>query len=133
MARGSLTRCDIAWMRAQPDVVAVLTALDVPGRNDCGAILQDEPILASLERVANDTDNHRMQGELRYLGQPVCAVIARTREADRPAAAQVAQPLTNEPLPAMLHHLGAAQCVAKGGPGVGQQRAACHWSPGQVS
>jgi len=109
VARGRLTRFDIDWMRAQPDVVAVLTALDVPGRNDCGAILQDEPILASLERVANDTDNHRMQGELRYLGQPVCAVIARTREAARRAAAQVAQALTIEPLPAMLDPLAAAE------------------------
>ena len=56
-----------------PGVVAVLTAADIPGANDCGSIVHDDPILAD--------------GELRYLGQPVFAVIARTRDDARRAAA----------------------------------------------
>jgi xanthine dehydrogenase large subunit len=52
----------------------VLTAADIPGRNDCGPIVHDDPILCD--------------GEIRYLGQPVFAVIARTRGAARRAAAR---------------------------------------------
>ena len=34
-------------VRRAPGVVAVLTAADIPGVNDCGPILHDDPILAS--------------------------------------------------------------------------------------
>lgn len=74
IAHGRLLAIDLAVLRAQPGVVAVLTAADIPGPNDCGPILHDDPILAD--------------GELRYLGQPVFAVIASTRDAARRAAAQ---------------------------------------------
>ena len=60
--------------RAMPGVVAVLTAADIPGPNDCGPIVHDDPILAD--------------GDVHYLGQPVFAVIADTRDAARRAAAQ---------------------------------------------
>ena len=33
-------------MRAMPGVVAVLTAADIPGANDCGPVIHDDPILA---------------------------------------------------------------------------------------
>ena len=62
-------------LRAQPGVVAVLTADDVPAENS-GPLAHDDPILA--------------HGELRYLGQPVFAVIATTRDAARRAAAGAA-------------------------------------------
>jgi hypothetical protein len=71
--------------RALPGVVAVLSAADIPGPNDCGAIVHDDPILAD--------------GEVRYVGQPVFAVIAETRDAARRAAAQAKQVLEIEPLP----------------------------------
>ncbi len=72
-ACGRLGAPSLDRVRAMPGVVAVLTAADVPGANDCGAIVHDDPILAD--------------GEVRYLGQPVFAVIATTREAARRAAA----------------------------------------------
>ena len=75
-------------LRALPGVVAVLTAADIPGPNDCGSIVHDDPILA--------------EGELRYLGQPVFAVIATTRDAARRAAAQAKDVLQIEPLPPVL-------------------------------
>ena len=37
---------DFAGVRSSPGVVAVLTAADIPGENDCGPIVHDVPILA---------------------------------------------------------------------------------------
>jgi xanthine dehydrogenase large subunit len=88
VAHGRLLAIDLATLRAQPGVVAVLTAADIPGTNDCGPILHDDPILAD--------------GELRYVGQPVFAVIALTRDAARRAAARAKAVLQVEPLPPIL-------------------------------
>jgi xanthine dehydrogenase large subunit len=93
VAHGRLTGIDLDTLRAQPGVVAVFTAHDIPGRNDCGPIVQDDPILAAEE--------------LMYLGQPVFAVIATTRELARRAAALARQILAIEPLPACLDPLAA--------------------------
>jgi xanthine dehydrogenase large subunit len=88
VAHGRLTGLSLDALRALPGVVAVLAAADIPGPNDCGAILHDDPILAD--------------GELRYLGQPVFAVIATTREAARRAAARAKDVIAFEALPAVL-------------------------------
>ncbi|MCH8180183.1 MAG: hypothetical protein IIA02_10430 [Proteobacteria bacterium] len=88
LAHGRLLGIDVDALRAQPGVVAVLTAADIPGRNDCGAIVHDEPILA--------------EGELQYLGQPVFAVLSASRDTARRVAALAAQVLRTEPLPALL-------------------------------
>ena len=66
VAHGKLTGMTLAVIRAMPGVVAVLSADDIPGSNDCGSIIHDDPILCD--------------GEIRYLGQPVFAVIAETRK-----------------------------------------------------
>jgi xanthine dehydrogenase large subunit len=63
-------------------------AADIPGANDCGPIVHDDPILA--------------EGDVRYLGQPVFVVVANSREAARRAAAQAKRVLRIEPLPARL-------------------------------
>ena len=85
-----------------PGVVAVLTAADIPGTNDCGPIVHDDPILA--------------QDMVHYRGQPVAIVVAHTREAARRAASRAKEALEIEPLPACLdvrqahaqgQHLGA--------------------------
>jgi len=88
VAHGRLVGMTLDRIREQPGVVAVLTAADIPGSNDCGPILHDDPILA--------------EGELRYLGQPVFAVIATTRDLARRAAALAKDVLQIEPLPAVL-------------------------------
>ncbi len=67
---------DLEAVRAAPGVRAVLTAADIPGLNDCGAVVHDDPILAA--------------GEVHYLGQPVFAVVADTREQARHAARHAA-------------------------------------------
>jgi xanthine dehydrogenase large subunit len=92
VAHGVLRGIDLARLRAQPGVVAVLTARDIPGTNDCGALLHDEPILAGEPAAESEPDTL-----LRWRGQPVFAVIARTRTQARQAAALAAQVLQIEP------------------------------------
>ena len=73
VAHGRLTALSLEAVRAMPEVVDVITAADIPGVNDCGSIIHDDPILCD--------------GEIRYVGQPLFAVIARSRDAARRAAA----------------------------------------------
>ncbi len=88
LAHGRLRGVDVARLRDCPGVIDVLLAADLPGPNDCGPIVADDPILAD--------------GTLHYLGQPVFAVIATTRELARRAAALARDVIDAEPLPALL-------------------------------
>ncbi len=89
LAHGRLLAIDVAALRALPGVVAVFTAADIPGHNDCGPIVHgDDPILAS------DT--------VHYLGQPMFAVIAADRRVARRIAARAKEFVSIEPLPALL-------------------------------
>jgi len=72
IAHGRITSVDLSAVRAAPGVVAVLTAADIPGRNDVSPTgLMDEPIF---------TDD-----VVQYHGQPVFAVVATTRDLARRA------------------------------------------------
>ncbi|MGN6525945.1 MAG: xanthine dehydrogenase molybdopterin binding subunit [Burkholderiaceae bacterium] len=93
LAHGRIKSFAIDRIRAMPGVVDVITGADVPGANDCGTIVHDDPILAD--------------GEVRHVGQPVFAVIATDRELARRAAAQAKHVLEIEPLPAILTALEA--------------------------
>lgn len=88
VAHGVLHSIDVAALKAMPGVVDVITALDLDGVNDCGPIIHDDPILAT--------------GHVHYVGQPVCAIIATTRDLARRAAAQLPKLAHIEPLPALL-------------------------------
>jgi len=88
VAHGRITAMALDGLRALPGVVAVLTASDIPGPNDCGSILHDDPILCD--------------SEIRYLGQPVFAVIAETRDLARRVAARAKEVLTIDSLPPVL-------------------------------
>lgn len=71
-AHARLTRVDLDAVRAAEGVVCVLTAAEVPGENDVSPTHRhDEPLLA--------TDL------VEFVGQPIFAVAARTREAARRA------------------------------------------------
>ena len=72
-AHARIVSLDLAAVRSAPGVIAVLSAADIPGENNCGPVLHDDPILAD--------------DEVLYLGQPVFAVIAETHELARRAAA----------------------------------------------
>lgn len=91
VAHGVLKRIDVDALRALPGVVDVFTAADIPGTNDCGSLVHDDPILAGEPGAT-----------LRYLGQPVFAVIATTRDAARRAAAKAAQVIEADVLPPVL-------------------------------
>jgi xanthine dehydrogenase large subunit len=88
LAHGRLLGIELDRLRAQPGVVAVFTAADIPGANDCGPIVHDDPILAE------DT--------LQYRGQPVYLVVATQRELARRAAAMAADVIRAEALPPVL-------------------------------
>jgi len=97
VAHGRLTALALDPIRALPGVVAVISASDIPGPNDCGSIVHDDPILCAIERHDDGE-----WGEIRYLGQPVFAVIATTRDAARRAAAKAKDVLTIEAAPPVL-------------------------------
>ncbi|MFM8345523.1 MAG: molybdopterin cofactor-binding domain-containing protein, partial [Betaproteobacteria bacterium] len=97
VAHGRLISIDRERLLAQPGVVAVLTAQDIPGANQCGPIVADDPILAD--------------GTVHYLGQPVFAVVARERRLALRAAALASEVVSIEPLPAVLT---ARQAYARG-------------------
>ncbi len=59
-------------VRAAPGVVDVMVAADVPGENNYGSIVKDDPVFAD--------------GLVQYVGQPVFAVAATTVDAARRAA-----------------------------------------------
>lgn len=88
LAHGRLLGVDLARLRAQPGVVAVYTAADIPGANDCGPVIHDDPVLAD--------------GVLRYLGQPVFLVVAESRELARRAARLAREVIRAEALPPVL-------------------------------
>lgn len=45
-AHAKIVSMDFDAVRATPGVVAVFTAGDIPGVNDCGPIVHDDPVLA---------------------------------------------------------------------------------------
>ncbi len=91
IAHGVIEAIDVAAIRALPGVVDVFTASGIPGVNDCGSLVHDDPILAG---EAGDT--------LRYVGQPVFAVIATTRDAARRAASNAKAVIRARALPPIL-------------------------------
>ena len=88
VAHGRLTSIDLDAVRKLPGVVDAFGADAIPGRNDCGPIVHDDPILAD--------------GTVWYLGQPVFVVLAHTRDAARRAAAQAKKVVAIDALPPVL-------------------------------
>jgi len=85
-AHARIKAMDLAPVRAAPGVVAVLTAADIPGENNVGPILHDDPILAAEE--------------VQYIGQPIFMVVAETVDQARRAARLAT--IEYEELPATL-------------------------------
>ncbi|HEV7817059.1 MAG TPA: xanthine dehydrogenase molybdopterin binding subunit [Janthinobacterium sp.] len=85
-AHAHIVALDLAAVRAAPGVAAVYTAADIPGVNDCGPIIHDDPILAD--------------GLVQYVGQPLFIVVADSHDNARRAARRAA--IVYEELPAIL-------------------------------
>ena len=73
--RGRIRRLDTGPAAAVRGVFAVLTAQDIPGQNQIGEIVPDEPLLA--------------QDEVVYVGQPVALVVADSAALARRAAGMI--------------------------------------------
>lgn len=91
VAHGRIRKLDLSAVTAAPGVVAVFTAADVPGENNYGAVLKDDPLFAD--------------DEVQYVGQPLFAVAARSYQEARRAAALAK--VEYEELPAILDIRGA--------------------------
>ena len=85
-AHAKVLSLELTAVRAAPGVVAVFTARDIPGKNDVGPVVHDDPIFAD--------------GEVMYAGQSLFAVAAETVELAR-RAARLAK-IEYEDLPALL-------------------------------
>ena len=96
LAHGVIRALHLDRLRALPGVVDVFGAAAIPGRNDCGPLVHDDPILAGEAGAT-----------LRYLGQPVFVVVATTRDAARRAAARARDVIEAEALPPVLDPLQA--------------------------
>ncbi len=66
-ARGKIRSIDLTEVRKFPGVVAVITAADIPGKNDVSPGSADEPVFA--------------QTDVLFHSQPVFAVAATSRDA----------------------------------------------------
>ena len=70
-AKGRIKSIDLGAVRAAPGVVCVLDANDIPGENDCSPAAGGDPIFSD--------------GEIKFHGQVIFAVIAKTRDQARRA------------------------------------------------
>lgn len=71
-AHARISSIDLSAVRAAPGVIDVMIADDIPGDNNCGPVIADDPVLAP--------------GLVQYAGQAVFAVAAITVEQARKAA-----------------------------------------------
>ncbi len=72
---GRIVRLDTTPAAVVQGVACVLTAADIPGENQIGGIVLDEPLLA--------------EGEVHFAGQPIVAVVADSERQARRAAAAI--------------------------------------------
>ncbi len=71
-AHARIRSIDLSAVRAAPGVIDVMTADDIPGANNCGHVVADDPVFAP--------------GLVQYAGQAVFAVAATTVDQARKAA-----------------------------------------------
>jgi xanthine dehydrogenase large subunit len=83
LAHGVLKSLDLRAAQKAPGVVRILTAQDIPGRNQIGGIVPDEPLLA--------------EGHVHFRGQPVALVLARAEAQAHAALKLITADI--EPLP----------------------------------
>ena len=83
VACGRIVAVDLADAARIPGVAALLTWRDIPGHNQFGPIVADEPLLAE-ERVS-------------YIGEPVVVIAAETEEALTAAKRAVRIEIAAEP------------------------------------
>ena len=66
-----IRRVDVSRVTAQPGIVKIISATDIPGQNRFGAIKKDQPCLA--------------EDRVRYVGEPILVIIGETEDVARKA------------------------------------------------
>ncbi|MEP7067962.1 MAG: xanthine dehydrogenase molybdopterin binding subunit [Usitatibacter sp.] len=95
LAHARVRELDLRSVAAAPGVIAVFSASDIPGENDCGPVIHDDPIFANAL--------------VQYAGQSMFLVVADSHDAARRAARKAR--VDYEPLPAIL---GIREAIAAG-------------------
>ena len=85
-AHANILSMNLDAVKSSPGVVAVYTAKDIPGTNDCGPIVHDDPILSECL--------------VQYVGQPIFVVVADSHDNARRAVRKA--DISYEVLPAIL-------------------------------
>ena len=85
-AHAKIVSFDLAKAQALPGVLAILSAADIPGENNLGPIVHDEPCLA--------------ENEVTFVGQAIFLIAAEDEETARAAADLI--DITYETLPALV-------------------------------
>ena len=75
IAHGAIQHLDLSEAENMPGVVRIFTYKDIPGENQIGGIIPDEPLLA---------DHH-----VHFCGMPIALVVAETRDAARAAVKKI--------------------------------------------
>ena len=70
-----IIKVDTSEAEAMPGVRAVITARDIPGKNQCGMVIQDQPAIADKK--------------VRYIGDSIASVFADTPEIAAEAVARI--------------------------------------------
>jgi xanthine dehydrogenase large subunit len=75
VAHGKILRIDFSEALKLPGIIKILTYNDIPGENELGAIIADEPLLA--------------EEQIHYAGQPVALVVGTSRRIAKQALKQI--------------------------------------------
>lgn len=95
-AHARVVRLDLSRVLAEPGVHAVLTSDDIPGKNSCGPVKDDDPILAPMY--------------VQYAGQALFAIAADTVDQARKAARLAI--IEYEELPAIIDARAAVRAAS---------------------
>ena len=96
-AHAEIVEMDLSAVKSAPGVVCVLDASDIPGENDIGPVIHDDPVFA--------------EKRVQYHGQAIFAVVAETRKAARLAARHAKISYADRPAQITLSEARAANAL----------------------
>lgn len=83
ITHGKITHLDFAAAAQMPGIVKIFSCKDIPGENQIGGIIPDEPLLAD--------------GEVHFCGQPILLIVSENEDAAEEATKEIK--IEIEPLP----------------------------------
>lgn len=106
-AHGIIRKIDVQAAARMPGVIRIFSAQDIPGENQMGGIIPDEPLLA--------------EQEVHFQGQPILLIVAETAEQAKSAMGKIS--IEVDPLPVITdpreafaqgHLLSPSRCFRMG-------------------